>query len=262
VSEGSEPSAEAVLVDRDQDIATITLNRPSRLNALTPEMRDRLLEVLASLDADRDVRAIVLTGAGRGFCGGLDFAALSSSGTSRPDPDGRRSVPLDYPMHMTTPLIAAINGAVAGVGMAYALMADVRFAAEGAKWVAPYAQLGLVAEMGMAWLLQRLVGRGSALDIMLSGEPFLSEEAYRLGLAQRILPPAEVLPAAQTYARRLAANSATSIRVIREQIALDAQRSWDEAFSDAFQRMTEALASDNFREAMRARSSSQRPSVS
>jgi enoyl-CoA hydratase/carnithine racemase len=247
---------EVVVTPGDQ-IVTITLNRPTRLNALTPAMRSNLLASLDEADRDPGVRAIVITGAGRGFCAGMDFDALASIG--EPGADGSGGRPLDLPMHMTTPVVAAVNGPVAGVGLAYALMADVRFTAAGATWIAPYASLGLVAEFGMSWLMQRLVGRGATLEFLLSAAPMTAEDAYRIGLVQRVCTPERVVVEAQELARRIARNSAYSVRMLREQVFADASRSWDEAFADSVTRTAAALSGEDFLAAMQARRKDRAP---
>jgi enoyl-CoA hydratase/carnithine racemase len=248
------PEADTIIVDVAGAVATVTLNRPERLNAITPEMRVRLMEALVDLDADPRVGCVVLTGSGRGFCAGADRSSLEKL-TS----EGLRTrfstepIRTDFPFRMTTPLVAAVNGPVAGTGLSYALMADVRFAAEGATWVASFANLGLVAEHGVSWLLPRLVGMGAALEILLSAEPFTSETAYRIGLVQRLLPAGRVLPAAQEFAAMVAARSPHSVQSIKEQVRLDAARSWEDAFLDMRARAVASVEGPDFREAVAAR---------
>jgi enoyl-CoA hydratase/carnithine racemase len=151
---------------------------------------------------------------------------------------------------MKKPLIAAVNGPVAGIGMAYAAMADIRIAAAGATWLAPFAQLGLVAELGLAWLLPRLVGTGAAMEILLAAEPFTSETAYRIGFVQRVVPADEVLPAALALAEVIASRSLYSVTSIKDQIRRDQQRSWDESFLETRQLVMESLDGPDFKAAM------------
>jgi enoyl-CoA hydratase/carnithine racemase len=247
----NEDIASTILCDRRGTVALVTLNRPERLNALNAEMRLLLLETLQELDHDDDVHVVVLTGAGRGFCSGADRARLETVDRAivqqRYDTETIRA---DYMLAMKKPLIAAVNGPVAGIGMAYAAMADIRIAAAGATWLAPFAQLGLVAEMGLAWLLPRLVGTGAAMEILLAAEPFTSETAYRIGLVQRVVPADEVLPAALALADVIASRSLYSVISIKDQVRSDLQRSWDESFVATRQIVMDSLDGPDFQAAM------------
>lgn len=240
-----------VLCSQDGHVRTLTLNRPHRHNATTPAMRQRLFGLLHEADEAPEVRCIVVTGTGRGFWPGEDRAelALIDGGVV-----ARRAEPLsyDYPMTMKTPIVAAVNGAVAGVGLSFVLQADIRVAVTGAKWASPFAGLGLVAEAGLSWLLQRNVGRGAALEILLTAEPFTSEDAYRMGIVQHLEEPADVLPTAQRIADRIARNSPFSVQNIREQVQLDATRTWREAYDDGTRRALISLDRDDFRRAVAA----------
>jgi PPOX class probable F420-dependent enzyme len=261
---GAQAADEApVLASRDGRVATVTLNRPDTLNALTPQMRVLLMETLAGLDGDPAVGCVVLTGRGRGFCAGADRSVLAGlTGAQTQERFDHEVIRTDFPLRMTKPLIAAVNGPVAGAGFAYALMADVRIAAAGAPWVASFAALGLVAEQGLSWLLPRTVGTGAALEILLSAEPVTSEEAYRLGLVQHVLPADEVLPAALRLAGAIASRSPHSLRAIKEQVRLDAARSWDEAFADTRRRVVDSLDGPDFAEAMAALRAGRQPDYS
>lgn len=216
-------------------VAVLTLNRPDRLNALVAPMTEQLLDAYDRADADDEVGAVVLTGAGRGFCGGADFERLrtvEAGGVAATHRRRRR----DRAMSLGKPLVAAINGAVAGAGLAHALMADVRFAAAGAKWTTAFARYGLAAELGCAWLLARLAGPGRANDLLLSARVFTSEQALDYGLAEFVHPPAEVLPEALAYAAALAALPSRGLRQIRAQLHADLDRTWDESYWDAVAR--------------------------
>jgi enoyl-CoA hydratase/carnithine racemase len=240
-----------ILQERRGRVAIVTLNRPERLNALNAEMRFVLLEMLHDLDHDDDVHVVVLTGAGRGFCSGADRARLEIVDRAivqqRYDTETIRA---DFMLTMKKPVIAAVNGPVAGIGVAYAAMADIRIAAAGATWIAPFAQLGLVAELGLAWLLPRLVGTGAALDILLAAEPFTSETAYRIGLVQRVVPAEEVLGTALALAEVIATRSLYSVISIKDQVRRDQQRSWDESFLETRELVMESLDGPDFKAAM------------
>ena len=240
-----------ILCERRGAVALVTLNRPERLNALNAEMRLLLLETLQELDHDDAVHSVVLTGAGRGFCSGADRARLET--VDRATVQARfdnETIRPDYMAVMRKPLIAAVNGPVAGIGMAYAAMADIRIAAAGSTWLAPFAQLGLVAEMGLAWFLPRLVGTGAAMEILLTAEPFTSETAYQIGLVQRVVPADEVLATALSLAEVIASRPLYSVTSIKAQIRSDLHRSWDDSFLETRQLVMESLDGVDFKAAM------------
>ena len=202
---------ETLLVDVDTDgVAVVTLNRPERMNAWNDRMSEELSRAFARLDADDDVRVIVLTGAGRAFCAGADlssggdtFAGTGESTTPSPDDLGEV-----FPYMVRKPVIAAINGHAIGVGITYPLQCDVRFVAEDAKLQFAFVRRGVIPELGSHTILARVCGLSNAADLLLSGRVFSGREAVELGLATRALPAAEVLPAAMAWARDTAVNAA------------------------------------------------------
>lgn len=229
---------ETVGYDVQHGVATLTLNRPHRHNAVTPAMQERYLTQLDRAQRDPDVRAVVVTGAGASFSPGADMEVLAGvdAQTAAAFRDGTRasSYPPDFPMRTAKPLIAAVNGACAGVGLVLALQCDLRFAAAGAKLSTSFARRGLVAEYGSAWLLTRLVGTAHALDLLLSARTVTAEEAHALGLVQRVLPAGEVLAAAQAYAGELATwSSPASMAVIKRQVWGDLDRGLAESTAEA-----------------------------
>jgi len=254
---GIEPAGDSedlVLYQLVDGIAVITFNRADRLNALTRPMRLRLLELLAKAGDSPDVRVVVLTGAGRAFCAGADRDYLTTidAAAIRALPS-QSDVPLDIALRINKPVIAAINGAVAGIGFVYALMADIRFAAEDAKFTTAFAKLGLVAEGGLSWLLPRAVGTARALDLLYSARAFNGIEAKEMGLVQWTAPADEVLDAAMAYARALAENSAYSLSQMRKQIYRDWNRDWDEAYASMQAMVTESVEQPDFIRAMNER---------
>lgn len=197
-------------------VAVLTFNRPDRMNGMTGDMELQYFRNLQRAEADDDVKAIVVTGAGRGFCPGADLANSREPG-AEPLPNSQLSNTL--PLTIAKPMIAAINGACAGAGFGYALQCDIRFAVPGAKFTTAFARRGLIAEYGMAWLLQQLVGRATALDLLLSARVVLSEEMHQLGVVQRIIDAEELMDEAMAYAKDLAANvSPASMATIKHQI--------------------------------------------
>jgi enoyl-CoA hydratase/carnithine racemase len=219
-------AADLVLYDVAEGVCTLTLHNPSRHNAWSREMEEQYFALLDRASADDAVRAIVVTGSGKAFCPGLDTAKLS--GSPGLDLSGRR--PQHYPLAIPKAMVAAINGACAGIGLVQALNCDVRFAARGARFSTAYARRGLPAEYGTSWVLPRLVGLERALDLLLSARTFDADEALAMGLVSRVTEPEDVLAAATDYAGDLARFcSPRSMAAIRRQVWSDAGRGWLEA---------------------------------
>lgn len=240
--------APTVLYEVGEEIATITLNRPERLNAFADGMLSSYVGCLRRADADPGVRVVIVTGAGRGFCAGADFSRLESLDVD----EFRRKVaaePRDVAFRLDKPVIAAINGPVAGIGLAHALMADVRFTVPDAKWTTTFARIGLVAEGGIGWLLANLAGTGRALDLLLSARPISGTDAHAYGLAQFLSEPGTLMADARAYARTLAGNDPDSLREIRQQVRLDASRPFAEALADGYERVFASLERGRFRDA-------------
>lgn len=222
-------------------VATITLNRPDRMNAWTPTMEAEFRQAVQAASADDAVRAIVVTGAGRGFCAGADMGRLQNSAsgaaplTAPPSGEGNFDQRYSYLLAVPKPLIAAINGSVAGVGLCITLYCDLRFMAEGARLATSFARRGLVAEHGSAWMLPRLVGPMNAADLLLSGRTVDAAEAASMGLV-RMLPAEGFLAAVQARAAEFAnLSSPRSMRIIKQQLQAAPFQSLAEAtrFADA-----------------------------
>ncbi|MGH7965824.1 MAG: enoyl-CoA hydratase-related protein [Candidatus Binatia bacterium] len=248
-------------------VATITLNRPQRLNAWTGRMNIEYRGVLDQAERDPAVRVIIVTGAGRAFCAGADFQALEGHiakgrydpGTTddmaqpgygvRPEFDAE----LAYHFGLTKPVIAAINGPVAGIGLVLACFLDLRFAAAGAKFTTAHGKLNLPAEYGLSWVLPRLIGVTRANDVLLSSRTFLAEEAYELGMLNKVLPPEELLPYVYDYARNLAATvSPGSLRETKRQIYADLHRDVATSVRTSRQLFDQMMGEKDFAEGVRA----------
>ncbi|MEJ2204769.1 MAG: enoyl-CoA hydratase-related protein [Gemmatimonadales bacterium] len=206
---------ETLLVETEAGVATVTLNRPERRNALEPVMFSELARAFRALDARDDVRAIVLTGAGRDFCAGADLGggtavfskeAFEEFQTRSSDP-GAPITDLD-PQRLLTPVIAAVGGTAAGGGLTLALQCDLVIVAEDATLALPFVRRGLVAERNAHWILPRLVGAQHASLLLLTGRKFDGREAARMGLALRAVPRDAVLTEARSIAREIAENAA------------------------------------------------------
>mmetsp|Transcript_10058 Transcript_10058/g.17675 ORF Transcript_10058/g.17675 Transcript_10058/m.17675 type:complete len:312 (-) Transcript_10058:120-1055(-) len=207
----------------DGHVALITLNRPTRLNALTQHMQVAYFDTLDRAEADPNVRVIVVTGAGQGFCAGAEVKMLEKvSDSSRPAPSSTetRSLAQIQPLEMSKPLIAAINGSTAGLGLVLALMADIRFCVANAKFTSAFAPRGLIAEHGLSWVLPRIVGISNAMDILLSARIFRGTEAKEMGMVTQIFPDQrELMREVLDYARNMARNSApASLAEIKRQV--------------------------------------------
>jgi len=211
--------SDTVLLEVVDGVATVTLNRPESLNAWTPEMEQSWNDTFDQIGGHRGVRAVVVTGAGRGFCSGADTRALGSRAHGEEERPARVR-PLSSIVAFPKPVVAAVNGPCVGLGLAVALSCDVRFASTRATFHAPFARLGLPAELDIDWLLPRLVGTGRALDMLLSGRAVAAEEAHSIGLVERVLPPEDLIPAATRYAAEIARScSPEALAVIKRQVA-------------------------------------------
>jgi enoyl-CoA hydratase/carnithine racemase len=205
---------ETIQVEADRGVVTITLNRPEHRNAVTLQMEGELGEAMWGAEGDDDVRAIVVTGAGRSFCSGIDMSEGGFGEDFREQHDRELGVTSDtlwkrYAYwEMSTPVIGAINGAAIGAGLTVALLFDVRFVAEDAKLAFSFTRLGVAPDAGSNWLVPRLVGLERSLDLLMSGRTFSGREAVDWGLCSRALPAADVLAAAQEYAHDIADNTA------------------------------------------------------
>ncbi len=218
---------EQILYAAEDGIATITLNRPEKLNAFTETMRQELIAAFDRIDADDGVRVAIVTGAGRAFCAGadlsaggktFDYAARGTLAADEPRRDGGGTVSLRI-FDCKKPVIAAVNGPAVGVGATMLLPMDIRLAAEGARFGFVFTRRGVVPEACSSWFLPRLVGIQQALDWVLTGRVFDAKEALAGGLVKRILPASELLPAARALAREIADNtSAVSVALARQML--------------------------------------------
>jgi enoyl-CoA hydratase/carnithine racemase len=240
--------SEVVQFEKHEGVAVLTLNRPDRLNAWTGEMESAYFGLLEECGGSEDVRVIVVTGAGRGFCAGADMKELQAIGNgdleSAAQVERREQT---FPLSIPKPIIAAINGPCAGIGLVQALMCDVRFAAEGAKLTTAFARRGLVAEHGISWILPRLVGPARALDLLLSARVVLAEEAQELGLVNRVLAPELLLEEALAYARELAVNcSPASMATMKRQVYTALEQDLSQALADADGLMLDSFTAPDF----------------
>jgi enoyl-CoA hydratase/carnithine racemase len=247
---------DVVLSERRGAVALLTLNRPDRLNAWTGPLGRRYFDLLDAAGADPEVRVIVVTGAGRGFCAGADMDALEDIGADSSGERARATTRGRQQWHTTTipkPVIAAINGACAGVGLCQALLCDLRFAAAGAKITTSFARRGLVAEHGISWILPRLVGHARALDLLLSGRVILAEEALAMGLVNEVVPADQLQDRTLAYADELATLcSPASMAAMKRQVWADQDTDLVTAAERSLPLMAASLQAADFREGVRS----------
>jgi enoyl-CoA hydratase/carnithine racemase len=256
-----------LLYDVADGIATLTLNRPDKLNAWTGEMGTAVRASMEAAEADENVRVIILTGAGRGFCAGADMSLLNelasngSSGAaarvlghqrqSRFGEDTRADYlgTYSYFPSIKKPVIAAINGHAVGLGFILTLYCDLRFASDQAKFGTAFSRRGLIAEYGIAWILPRLIGPANALDLLLSARIIDAAEASRMGLVNRVFPAETFMQNVRAYARELVQSvSPRSMAVIKRQVYHGLLESLEEAAVSAEKEILESLRSEDFRE--------------
>lgn len=256
---------EEILYSVANRVATITLNRPDKLNAWTAVMEKEARSAMVNAERDEEVRVIVLTGAGRGFCAGADMSLLSAvaeqgfvvqkSEDQNREAALRDGVPLDFQKRYSyfpaigKPVIAAINGPVVGLGLVIALYCDLRLASDAARFSTTFARRGLVAEYGMAWMLPRIVGIANALDLLFSARTIDAPEALRIGLVNRILPQESFLEKVHEYARELASTvSPRSLRIIKRQVYEAMFQPLSEAFDVSVKEMMASFRTEDFKE--------------
>jgi enoyl-CoA hydratase/carnithine racemase len=248
-----------VLYEANHRVAVISLNRPDVLNAYTTAMGESVKDAVAAAVADDAVRVIVLTGAGRGFCAGADMKLLQGiTPDARPAQNaavGAQEAKHDFGgrfgflLRARKPVIAALNGPAAGLGLVLALYADVRFAGSDAKFTTSFAQRGLIAEHGISWLLPRLVGPAHALDLLLSARKLGAAEAERIGLVNKVFPQASFMEDVMAYARSLADTvSPRSTAIIKAQVWKSLLQDFSQALDLADDEMRKSFASADFRE--------------
>ena len=238
-----------VVTARSGAVMTITLNRPHALNALTPDMYADLATALMQAAAS-DVRAVVLTGAGRGFCPGQD---LNASTSSDPAADLRLVDGTVRALRaLEKPVIAAINGATAGGGLAYALACDFRIAATGAKFAPAFLELGLVPDLGSSWLLVQALGVDRTFDWLVSGRKVTAIEALAMGLIHEVAEPDELMTTALDKARHLATKATRAIGLSKRLLQAAARHTFDAQLDLEAQAQALAGSSDDYREAMEA----------
>jgi len=247
-----------VLYEVADGVAVITLNRPERMNTISGPMLARLSELLLKANADKQVRAVILTATGRAFCAGLDLVdATQGSGIGSQSQAAAVSVDLDLRnapptvlFAMDKPTICALNGAAAGYGMDTALGCDIRIMAESAKFAAAFVKRGVVPESGGTWILPRLLGWAKAAEIIFTGRTLSAQESLELGLANAVAPDAELMPRARTLAAEIAANAPLAVQSAKRLMRMGMAETFNDHVHHVYLQFLQLVRTQDFREGM------------
>jgi enoyl-CoA hydratase/carnithine racemase len=248
-----------LLYDVSDGIAKITLNRPDRLNAITMAMLTSLSEALRDADLNREVRVIVLTGAGRGFCAGLDIKDVIAGTGIGSDGSGLATARFDLAgsppivLHTTDkPVICALNGAAAGYGMDLALGCDMRIASSEAKLAAVFTKRGILPESGGSWLLPRLIGWAKAAEVAFRGLTLSAQESQDMGLVNRVVEPDELMSVTMDMAAEIAANAPLAVQSTKRMMRLGLEETFEANVHHVFLQLLPLFQTEDFKEGMRS----------
>jgi enoyl-CoA hydratase/carnithine racemase len=247
-----------LLYEKDGPIATLTLNRPDRLNAISGPMLAALSERLVEANGDRDVRAIIITGAGRGFCAGLDLqdatsgSGIGGGGGAMPATLDLRTAPPTVLHSLDKPVIAALNGGAAGYGMDLALGCDIRIAGKRAKLAAAFTKRGVLPESGGTWLLPRLVGWAKAAEIIFTGRTLDADQCLELGLVNKVVADDALMDEARALANEIAANAPLAVQGAKRMMRMALAEQFDDHVHHVYLQLLPLFQSQDFREGMKS----------
>jgi len=248
-----------VLYDLADHVATITLNRPERMNTISHRMLNELSGRLVAADADPDVRVVILTGTGRAFCAGLDLAEATrgsgdgvASGARVMTNLDLRETPPTVLFNMGTPTICALNGSAAGYGMDTALGCDIRLMASGAKMAAAFTKRGILPESGGTWFLPRLIGWSKAAELIFTGRTLSADQCVEMGLASRVVPEAELMAEAHALAAEIAANAPLAVQASKRMMRMGLDETFNDHVHHVFLQLLPLLRTEDAKEGMRA----------
>ena len=255
-STAANPSPE-VLYEVSDHIATLTLNRPERMNTISRTMLNQLTEQLLIADRDPDVRVVILTGKGRAFCAGLDLTEVTSpgeggisNGTTQSTNLDLKSTPPTVMFNMEKPTICALNGSAAGYGMDTALGCDIRIMAKSAKLAAAFTKRGIVPESGGTWFLPRLIGWSKATELIFTGRTLSAAQCLELGLVSHVVPADECLAAAQALAVEIAANAPLAVQAAKRMMRMSASENFDDHVHHVYLQLLPLFQTRDFKEGM------------
>lgn len=251
-------AAPEVIYESSEGIATITLNRPERLNTISGPMLNQLTQLLIKANEDPDVRVVVLTGTGRAFCAGLDLVdATQGSGIGSESQASNISVNLDLRntpptvlFAMDKPTICALNGAAAGYGMDTAMGCDIRMMAESAKLAAAFVKRGVVPESGGTWILPRLIGWSKAAELIFTGRTLSAKESLEMGLATHVVPDAELQTKARELAAEIAANAPLAVQSAKRLMRMGMNETFNDHVHHVYLQFLQLIRTQDFREGM------------
>mgnify|MGYP000176505270 CR=1 FL=1 len=247
---------ENVQLTVNEGIATLVINRPKQLNALNKQTLAEISEAFESMRNDDGVKVVIMTGSGeKAFVAGADikeFANFSGVQGSELAKTGHMTV-FNSIEEFSKPVIAAINGAAAGLGLVQALMCDMRFAADTAKFTVAFSKRGLIGEYGISWVLPRLVGQANALDLMMSSRVVMANEAQQMGMVNKVVPADQLMDVVLAYAADLAMNvSPSSMAVMKRQVYSDYEKDVSSASKEALRLMQESFTRSDFKEGVQS----------
>ena len=257
----SESTTGELLIAQSDNIVVMTLNRPERLNAISRDMLKELSDKIVEADQDPDVRCIVLTGAGKGFCAGLDLVDVGKSGIGSKSTQGNnrprqlfnlRDAPITVMWNIDTPVICALNGAAAGYGMDIALLCDIRIAAESSKMAAVTAKRAVVPESGGTWLLPRLIGWAKASELYYRGRVVLAQECLEIGLVNIVVPDDKLMETAMEWARDIAENAPLAVQTTKRMMRMGLEQSYDTSVDQLMMHLSGMFASEDFQEGVQS----------
>ena len=257
----SASSTAELLVEQNGNIVVITLNRPDRLNAISRVMLNELSMKMTEANKDPDVRCIVLTGSGKGFCAGLDLIDVGQGGIGSGDSKGSnrprqlfdlRDAPINVMWNIDTPIVCALNGAAAGYGMDIALLCDIRVSGQSGKMAAVTAKRNVVPESGGTWLLPRLIGWAKASELYYRGRVVGSEECLDIGLVNTVVPDADVMTTAMTWAQEIADNAPLAVQTTKRMMRMGLEQSYDTSVDQLMMHLGGMFQSEDFKDGVQA----------
>ena len=256
----SNSSTEELLVDTKGKVAVITLNRPDRLNAISRVMLNELSAKIVEANKDPDIRCIVLTGAGKGFCAGLDLIDVNDGGIGSGEGGSNRprqlfdlrDAPINVMWSIDTPIVCALNGAAAGYGMDLALLCDIRIASTSAKMAAVTAKRNVVPESGGTWLLPRLIGWAKAAELYYRGRVVEADECLELGLVNTVVSADDLMPTAMQWAEEIAENAPMAVQTTKRMMRMGLEQSYDTSVDQLMAHLGGMFNSDDFKEGVQA----------
>lgn len=255
----SPSKTDELLAEQHGHVAVLTLNRPDRLNAISPKMLGELSAKMVEANRDPDIRCIVLTGAGRGFCAGLDLIDVGQGGIGSGEAGERawrlfdlRDSPINVMWSVDKPIVCALNGAAAGYGMDLSLLCDIRIAAESAKLAAVPTKRNVVPESGGTWLLPRLVGWAKAAELYYRARTLKADECLEIGLVNTVVPDDRLMDVAMEWAQEIAENAPMAVQTTKRMMRMGLEESYDTAVDHLMVHLSGLFRTEDFQEGVKA----------